>query len=155
MELESLTAESDLKNPTKHEHVHEAVLAHAHEHSFWDKVGIAVSSVCFLHCLLTPFWALSLPFISSSFHHPLFHIVIALMVLPVGIYAFWQGYREHHQKRVLFLGIPGLVIVAGVAFVPHDWIHLVGHIQVNVVGSLLLIAAHILNRRACRCQHSH
>ncbi len=127
----------------------------AHKHRLFDRIGISISSLCFIHCLITPFLAFGFPFLVTSFHHPLFHVVIALFVLPVGSYAFWQGYQDHGQKRILAFGIPGLLIISLAAFLPDQVLHLVGHTSINVFGSILLITAHYLNNRACRCEHKH
>lgn len=123
-----------------------------HTHRLWDKVGILISSICFVHCLVSPLLVFTLPTLYLSFHNPFFHIVIALLVIPVGAFAFWQGYRLHHQSIVLALGLPGLMLVTTAAILPHWVQHLFGHITLNVFGSVLLISAHVLNRRSCACR---
>jgi hypothetical protein len=123
-------------------------------HSFWDKVGIYVSSVCFFHCAATPVLILTLPWLGEYFDRPWFHVLIFFLVVPIGLYAFLQGYGHHKHKIVLALGIPGLLLVGLGAFIPHEVLEVVGHETPTVLGSVLLISAHYKNRIVC-CTHKH
>lgn len=125
----------------------------------WDRVGMWLSFLCAVHCVLTPLMILSLPILARYYlAHPLMHLLLALMILPVGLVAFVLGYRHHRQKSIFFYGIPGLLIVSFVPYIVHSL-----HIGLNeqlfmIVGSGLLIFAHWKNRRACRdcaLHHSH
>ncbi len=135
-----------------------------HTHSFWDQIGMTVSSICFFHCMATPVLLLTLPWMGQYFDDPIFHIAIFFLVVPIGFYAFMQGYLHHRQKRVLILGIPGLFIVGFGAFLPHAWVPGYSREIITVIGSFFLIAAHFINRKACRAhkytdkqglKHSH
>lgn len=97
---------------------------------------------------------LALPVLGEAFEAEWVHILMALFVLPVGLFAFWSGYKHHKQVRVFSLGVVGLVLVGGASLMPHSWVELLGHDLVTISGSGLLIVAHILNRRACLC-HRH
>lgn len=119
-----------------------------------DIAGMVISTVCAFHCLATPFLVFAAPFLSVSFHHPLFHWIILALVGPLGALAFWVGYKHHHQKKILILGLVGISIVTFGAIAPHLWVHFLGHYFVTLAGSAFLITAHYLNRRACRC-HTH
>ncbi len=123
----------------------------------WDRLGLFLSSLCAIHCLLTPLLVLSLPLVSESFENPWVHIVMAFFVLPVGLYAFVSGYRRHGQKRVLVFGLLGLFLIAGAAFWPV--LFFAGGLAkegrffweegVTIIGSFFLLSAHLINRRAC------
>lgn len=117
-----------------------------------DDWGIFISSLCALHCLLTPFLIFSFPILSTMFHHPLFHISIALLVVPLGVYAFYQGFKHHKKISILIWGNLGLAIISFAALAPHSWVHFFGHDLITIVGSIFLIIAHVLNRRACLCR---
>lgn len=120
-----------------------------------DIAGIIISALCLVHCIATPFVVYSLPVLARSFHHPLFHIGVALFVLPVGLWAFFRGFRQHKSYLVLGLGIVGMSIVALAAFIPHEWLHQVGHLEWTLIGSVFLVIGHWLNRRSihqhCAC----
>ena len=120
----------------------------------WDKIGIFLSSLCAFHCLATPLVALALPVVGHTFEQEWVHILMALFVVPVGFFAFWSGYKHHKQINVFLLGILGLLMVGGASVVPHSWVEFFGHDLVTIFGSVCLISAHLLNRRACLC-HRH
>jgi hypothetical protein len=123
-------------------------------HSFWDQVGMTISSLCFVHCMVTPIFLLTLPWLGEYFHDPLFHLVVFFLVVPVGMYAFTQGYGHHKNKWVLIFGVPGLLAVGLGAWVPNEIQDVIGHETVTVIGSVLLITAHYINRRTCKI-HKH
>ncbi len=124
----------------------------------WDKVGMGLSFLCAVHCLMTPVIILSLPILARYYLvHPVFHLLLALAIVPVGLVAFWGGYRHHKNPLVFILGIPGLILVVGVPYLVHSLGFLWNEPLLMVLGSGLLIAAHWYNRRACRhCDvHAH
>lgn len=121
----------------------------------WDRLGISLSFLCAVHCLVTPFVILSLPFLARYYiSHPLFHLILALAIVPVGFLAFLSGYRHHATPWALVLGIPGLLIVAGVPYLAHVLLWPINETALMIAGSVMLITAHLLNRRACQtCAH--
>jgi cation transport ATPase len=122
----------------------------------WDKLGLWLSSLCAIHCLATPLLVLALPVLGGFFEQEWVHLAMALFVVPVGLFAFWSGYKHHLQMRVFALGTVGLLLVGGASLAPHELVEIQGFDVVTVLGSILLITAHILNRRACLChKHSH
>jgi hypothetical protein len=116
----------------------------------WDRVGIFLSSLCALHCILTPFVILSIPMMARYYlANPYFHLAMAILILPVGSWAFILGFRHHHNKRVLFLGIPGLLIISIAPMLIHQFNFRLNEIALMVTGSGLLITAHWINKRSC------
>lgn len=128
----------------------------------WDRWGILLSSLCAIHCLITPVLLLALPVLGGYFHNPLVHIIMALFVVPVGLFAFWSGYKHHKKVSLFVMGIVGLSLVGG-APLAHDFFHELMHDfeflseeVMTILGSVILICAHLLNRRACQCDdHKH
>lgn len=128
----------------------------------WDRWGIFLSSLCAIHCLVTPFLILALPVLGGYFENELVHIIMALFVVPVGVFAFWSGYKHHKKMYLLVMGFVGLSLVGGAPLV-HDFLHM-EHLHIDhaheelmtIIGSVTLIVAHVLNRRACQCDdHKH
>jgi hypothetical protein len=118
-----------------------------------DKIGMFLSFLCAVHCILTPVLILSLPIMARYYMaHPAFHWLLALLVLPVGVLAFYQGYRHHRRLAVFWLGIPGLVIVAIVPTFFHAYLNMWSEPFFMVTGSGLLISSHWLNRHSCQCE---
>ncbi|MNT43160.1 MerC mercury resistance protein [compost metagenome] len=120
----------------------------------WDKWGIFFSTLCAIHCLLTPLLVLTLPVLGEAFENPWVHFGLALFVVPVGLFAFWSGYKHHKKAALLALGILGVFLVGGASLAPHSLIDSLGGELLIIFGSCLLILAHFLNRRACLC-HRH
>lgn len=120
----------------------------------WDKLGIFFSGLCALHCLVTPILVLTLPMMGEVFENQWLHLLMAAFVVPIGIFAFWSGYKHHQKKNIFALGILGLLLVGGASVAPHSWVEFFGHDIVTIFGSFFLISAHFLNRRACLC-HRH
>ncbi len=127
-----------------------------------DKLGILLSSLCAIHCVLTPVVILSLPMLARYYlAHPYFHGLMAILILPVGIAAFWSGYKHHHKAQVFALGLPGLLLISLVPIFVHNFGFYYSfpfdETTWMVMGSGLVIWAHWLNRKACAsCEtHSH
>ena len=128
--------------------------------SNWDRLGIVLSLLCAIHCVLTPLIILSLPIMARYYlGNSFFHLALALMIIPVGVFAFVVGYRHHRKFQVLLLGIPGLIFISFVPYAVHQMGIPLNEPLLMVVGSSLLISAHWINQRAhqsCRkCVHSH
>src|SRR5690606_21471486 len=120
----------------------------------WDRFGIFLSSVCAVHCLLTPLLVLSLPFLGEIFEHQGVHVGLAFFVIPVASYAFVSGYKHHRHKLVLLMGLFAAFLVGAASLMPHSWVEYHDLDVVTILGSVLLLVSHILNRRACLC-HIH
>lgn len=112
----------------------------------WDRVGGWLSALCALHCLVTPFVTLSLPFWVYTIHYSPIHLAIALFVIPIGAYSFWQGYKRHGKSAVMIFGILGLALVMVSLIVPSSREQLRWNDIMTLVGSFSLITAHGINR---------
>ncbi len=134
----------------------------------WDKIGIGLSSLCLVHCLLTAGAIVLVPVLGLSVTDGLigipgsaarmtshsFHWMMAGLLLPVAGIAFVRGFRHHQDRRVLGLGILGAVIIVLALVAPHEVLENFGHGYLTIAGSLLLIAGHYFNRRGChRCAY--
>lgn len=122
-----------------------------------DAAGVAVSLACGIHCLLTPVLLLFLPALGEAFHAPIVHRVIAVAVTAIAAWALWRGFRRHHHVAPLVIGSIGLLAIWTALFMPHeahahDHFHLPTGTIVTMIGSLMLITAHLLNIRAARCR---
>jgi hypothetical protein len=112
----------------------------------WDRVGSWLSALCALHCLVTPFITLSLPFWVYTLHYSPVHLAIALFVIPIGIFSFWQGYQRHGKKGVVMMGALGLSLMMVGLISPSSREQMRWNDMMTLAGSFLLIGAHGLNR---------
>lgn len=114
-----------------------------------DRAGILLSAICIIHCLLTPVVLLSLPALRISEYHESFHELMILILPVLAVLAFVPGYRRHRDASVFKWSLPGLALLVFAAVYFED--HALGQIGFSVAGSLLLIRAHLINRRLCNC----
>jgi uncharacterized membrane protein YozB (DUF420 family) len=118
-----------------------------------DRVGIVASTVCFVHCLLTPV-VLSLSAVYAHFlpteEHT--HRVLAVAVTLIGTLAIGSGYRRHKKSSILWLTASGLALIFTGAFygdrLPSHW----AEVAITLIGGACMIAAHRMNHTFCgRC----
>jgi hypothetical protein len=119
--------------------------------AYWDKLGIAGSGLCLIHCLTLPVLAGVLPSLGITFLvDEIVHQILALALIALAGLAFIPGYRRHRDRRVLALmalGL-GLILFATWGEAVAD-LHGTGETILSVAGSLFLITAHYLNHSFC------
>jgi hypothetical protein len=116
----------------------------------WDVFGVGASTLCLIHCVLTPI-ALSFAPVLSEFlpGDTAVHRVVIVLVVAIGLLAFIPGYRKH-RKLVVFL--PMVAGVWAIALGPFG-ISFMGPLAekcITILGSTLVITAHGLNRTFCK-----
>ena len=122
-----------------------------------DQIGIWTSTLCVIHCLLTPV-LLSLSAVSAHFlpSEERTHRTLAVAIAALGAIALVKGYRRHRSARVLVFMLVGLAFIFGGAYWGD---HLPSHpveVLVTLVGSGFMIAAHRTNHTFCRnCSCGH
>jgi hypothetical protein len=120
--------------------------------AYWDKLGVAGSGLCLIHCLALPVMVGVLPGLGIAFlADEIVHQILACLLIAVAALAFIPGYRRHRDKRVLLLmgGGLGLILFATWGSERFD-LHGSGETFISVAGSVLLIGAHLLNHSFCR-----
>jgi len=117
----------------------------------WDRLGIGLSGLCALHCLLMPVALSLLPMWSTlQVVHAWVHPTLLALMLPVVIGALRRTRHTGHVRTAALLGLGFLTLVA--AWWGHDLWGAAGERIGTVAGSALLIAGHVLNwrrHRAC------
>ncbi|NJS14882.1 MAG: MerC domain-containing protein [Sphingopyxis sp.] len=85
-----------------------------------DKLGMAISSLCLLHCLAVPVGAALLPMMSHGLALPEWlHLMLLSAALPVAASALWQGWRRHGRMGIAMLGAGGLALLGAGPDVPR------------------------------------
>lgn len=135
-----------------------------HRHFKWDKLGLALSGLCLLHCLGTPLLLLLFPMIHGlQGIHSSIHWVAAVLLIPMAIYAVTQGYSHHRKKVVPVLAGLGATLVLAGALSPHLMPHIhhahdhewyTKDLVVTILGSISLLFCHGLNIWFCRQKSS-
>ncbi len=122
--------------------------AHDGQRLWLDRIGIALSAVCAVHCALTPVLVAVAPFLfTSEFEFRTKAVLLSLATVALG----W-GYVTHRSLTPIVWLALGLTAFGVGEWVGHEeWMEIVA----TVLASLALILAHLSNARACRVSAPH
>ncbi len=112
-----------------------------------DKFGIALTSLCALHCIFLPVLLPVLPLLGLSFlaDHA-FEQVVLLLTFVVGAIALFTGFHKYHRKLYPFYSLAiGIMIYANRDFLGEGLEPIV-----LTIGSALIVLAHVMNVRLCK-----
>ena len=117
-----------------------------------DNLGITISSICAVHCVILPMIFLIAPYSFLASHE--FHEALIYFILPCAFIAFVLGCRRHKDIKVAAMGTLGIILL-GSALLMHDIFHSDQHseefttVLITVLGSILLVLSHLRNRKLC------
>jgi hypothetical protein len=121
-----------------------------------DRVAIALSTICIVHCLAMPFVIALLPVtalvVGGDGH---FHSLMLWFVVPTSIIGFGLGLRVHRRFEIVAFGALAIATLATVALWGHGAWDPSLEVVVNVAASVALAAAHWRNFREVRRVHHH
>ncbi|MGQ0701167.1 MerC domain-containing protein [Panacagrimonas sp.] len=118
-----------------------------------DRGAILLSGLCLVHCLFLPIMAALLPWLAwLGGNETWVHRGLLLTIVPISLLALASGWRRHHDRRVLLLGLAALGLLSCAALagtaLPRPWLET----ALTVMGSVALTISHLLNLRALdRC----
>jgi hypothetical protein len=116
-----------------------------------DRMAIAVSGVCVLHCLVTPFLLVMVPALTwVDVSEGAFHRVLLFLILPTSAVALSLGCRRHRDPVVLLLGVSGLLLLGITGLWGHGLVGETGERISTVIASAILATGHLRNYRLCR-----
>jgi len=112
-----------------------------------DRVGIAGSLLCAVHCALMPLVLSLLPALGVGLLGRVdLDQAFVIFATLLGVATLSTGFRRHRAHHAWALLIPGLTMVWLGSFTSlHD--HSIGHALMMTVGGLLIAAAHFANLR--------
>ena len=117
-----------------------------------DNLGITISSVCAIHCLLLPAIFIIAPYSFLASHE--FHEALIYFILPCAAIAFILGCRKHGDLKVAIMGTLGVMLLAS-SLLFHEMFHAEEHseelitVLITIAGSVMLILSHLRNRKLC------
>lgn len=76
-----------------------------------DRTGVIASVGCAVHCMVAPLVLIAAPTLGGIWVHPLVHLAIAALVLPVAALALLRGSRRHGRDWILWAGGSGMALV--------------------------------------------
>ena len=114
-----------------------------------DQLGVGLSVLCAIHCAALPFLVGLFPFLESDDG---FHLVMAIVLLGVAVVAFAHGYSKHGDLQAVSTGVLGIILLFTALFVHEQEFgeHFSSESAITLIGSILLVWAHVRNIRACR-----
>ena len=117
-----------------------------------DNLGITISSVCAIHCVLLPAIFIIAPYSFLASHE--FHEALIYFILPCAAIAFVLGCRKHGDLKVAVMGTLGVMLLAS-SLLFHEIFHAEEHseelitVLITIAGSVMLILSHLRNRKLC------
>lgn len=118
-----------------------------------DRLGMVASTLCALHCTVSPFVFVILPWLESIRGFWVRDLERGLIGVAVGLasLAFTVGYRTHRNGKVGLCFLSGFSLIGLGHWILSDlteW----GETVLVVAGTGLLIIGHAWNQRLCRCK---
>jgi|SRR5271170_1594371 len=122
-----------------------------------DMLGVGASSLCAVHCVLTPLIIGFLPAISARFlSNQTAHQFLAFWVIFFCLTAIVPAYLRHKRASILTLMIVGLSLVLFATYFAAKTVGESWELPCITLGNFTLIAAHLKNRKlACAIDHQH
>ena len=79
------------------------------------------------------------------------HVGLLSTVAPLGLVAWGAGYRKHHGRGVVLLGMVGVILLCCALWFGTRLFGGRGEQVMTVLGSICMVSAHLWNRHRCRC----
>jgi hypothetical protein len=84
-----------------------------------DYWGAIASTLCAIHCLVTPIFLLLLPTFGRIWAHPASHWGMALFVVPVAAFTMYHNFKRHGRKWLIGTGTLGVALIIVGAALPY------------------------------------
>jgi hypothetical protein len=120
------------------------MFANAARDGTMDRMAIALSGLCLVHCLASAIFVAMLASAGGLFLNPIIHEVGLMFAIVLGVVALGRGIVDHGFMMPSAVGGLGLGVMAGSLMIPHGGSSTV----YSVIGVLVLALGHDLNRRA-------
>ena len=108
-----------------------------------DRVGVALSALCLLHCVLGIVLVAGLGLGAGVLLDPVIHKVGLLLATLVAGVAIGIGAIRHRRKKPFVIAMMGLSFMGGALAVGHGYEEAV----LTIIGVGLVAAGHVLNLR--------
>ena len=123
---------------------------------YFDRIAIALSTICIVHCLAMPLLIAFLPLAAITLGNDgHFHWLMLWLVVPTSALGFALGFRVHARAGIVAVGAVAVAVLAVVALWGHGAWAPGLEVAVNVAASLLLAGAHWRNFAEVRRVHRH
>jgi hypothetical protein len=120
------------------------MLADAYRSGTMDRLGIALSGLCVVHCVASAVLVAVLASAGGVLLDPMIHEVGLMLALVLGVVALGRGILHHGFMMPAAVGGLGLGVMAGALSLPHGG----AGTWYAILGVAILALGHDLNRRA-------
>jgi hypothetical protein len=103
-----------------------------------QKLSIWLSSLCLIHCLITPFLIILLPSVSGFFSGWV-EATLIFAIIPISSIAFFPIWIKHKNKTRLVEFLSGLALILLVQIAFHDFDHTGFHFN-QILETILMIS---------------
>ena len=108
-----------------------------------DRVAVALSGLCVVHCLLTSVLLALMSAAGGVLGSPIFHEAGLALAIVLAAVAMGRGAMAHGRMLPTAVGSLGIGVMMGALTLPHGGSETIG----TVIGVALLASAHLLNSR--------
>ncbi|HEX9955051.1 MAG TPA: MerC domain-containing protein [Allosphingosinicella sp.] len=120
------------------------MFANAARNGTMDRVGIALSGLCLVHCLASAIFVAMLASAGGLLLDPIIHEVGLVLAILLGSLALGRGILHHGFMMPSAVGGLGLGVMSGSMMLEHGGSSTI----YTVIGVMILALGHDLNRRA-------
>lgn len=113
-----------------------------------DKVGVGLSSICLVHCLLLPVIFATIPFFSflGFMKHPLTESLLIIFAILNAVLAVTLNFRKHKNFIVPAIFLSGSFLLA-LFFFASSFVH--DNEYIILIGAALIGVGHLVNKSLC------
>lgn len=115
---------------------------------FTDYTSISLAGICIVHCFMVPLLLVLSPVGALFVFEEIFHELLLPLVIPASFLAILLGCRHHRDPTVLLLAALGLAFLLVGVFSTEESKETV----LTLIGSFIMIIAHVRNFRLCNKQ---
>jgi hypothetical protein len=118
--------------------------------AYLDASGASMSTLCAVHCVLTPMVVTLLPVIGLGIlADERTELALLALSASLGLASLGLGYRVHRSRRAVVVLAAGLCLLIS-GRVAEGWEQERIGLTLIVGGGLVVASSHLLNRRLCR-----
>lgn len=109
-----------------------------------DRAGVALASLCALHCVASVLVVSGIGLGSQFLLHPAIHKWGLLAAALIAAVAIGWGALQHRRRAPFVIAMTGLSFMGGALAAPHGLYEAV----LTIIGVVLVALGHVLNLRA-------
>jgi hypothetical protein len=115
----------------------------------FDKIGMYLSAVCLVHCLLLPILLATIPFIAflSFMKLPVTETIMIIFAITNAILAVTSNFHKHKNYIVPAVFISGILLLL-LNFIAHKFVQ--SNEYIITLGAGLIGVGHLYNHQCCK-----